>query len=405
MMETKTTSDDFDVAIETFLSHIESLWKSLPNVLKAIETNHANATNKYNTFIKEKGEFSEDSEKFTIKAENVVKYKALKKDAESSQIATIIIKRNFVVSLISQFDMYIGALIRCIFLVRPDLINNSEKQLTYSQLKTFNNMEDAREYIIEKEIETVLRESHTDQFRWFERKLSLNLLKDLPIWAIFIELTQRRNLFVHNNGIVSTQYLNVCIENKVAIPESLKVGDVLDVNLKYFEEAFTCLFELGMKLNQVLRRNLLPDEIENADKSFLNISFELIQNKQYKLAKEIYDFADKYIKKYSNNDLSLRIKLNRAQIYKWLNQNEKCIEIIESIDWSATGDLFKLASYVLLDDYENAASTMRNMGDNPKIMTKSTYNDWPIFKEFRKTDEFKNAYQDIYGCNHEFIEE
>lgn len=404
-MNKKSNSDSFDLAIDTFLSHIESLWKSLPNVLKVIENYHTDAEKKYNSFLQNKCEYSEVDQHFLIKAENALRYKALRKDAENSRVATIIIKRNFVVSLVSQFDMYIGSLIKCIFIERPELIDISEKQLTYSQLKTFNDIDDAKEYIIEKEIETVLRDSHTEQFRWFEKKLSINLLKDLPIWPLFIELTQRRNLFVHTNGVVSTQYLNVCRENKVNIPTSLKVGDVLDVDFQYFESAFICLFEIGFKLNQVLRRNLLPLELESADKSFLNISLELIQNKQYVLAKEIYDFADKYIKKYSNNDLELRIKLNRAQTYKWLDQNDKCIEIVNAIDWSALGDLFKLASFVLKDDFDNAASVIKSIGNNPAILNETDYSDWPIFKEFRKTDQFKTAFTEVYGKDYELSEE
>ncbi|MGI4750174.1 MAG: hypothetical protein ACRYFB_06040 [Janthinobacterium lividum] len=404
-MDNKIYSDSFDSAIEVFLTNIESLWKTLPTVLKTIDNHYETATNKHNKFLETNGIYSPEDNLYTIQPENSRKFKIFKKDVENSRVASVIIKRNFVVSLISQFDTYIGSLIKCIFLVRPDLINNSEKQLTYSQLRTFNNIDDAKEFIIEKEIETVLRESHTEQFRWFEKKLNINLLKDLPIWPTFIELTQRRNLFVHTNGIVSTQYINVCTENKVSMPKSISIGDVLDVDIDYFERAFVCLFEIGLKLNQVLRRNLLPDNIENADKSFLNISFELIQNNQYTLAKEIYDFADKYIKKYSNNDLALRIKLNRAQTYKWLDENEKCIDIVNSIDWSASGDLFKLASFVLRDDYLNAATTMRNIGDNSKVLEKSAYNDWPIFKEFKKTTEFKSAFKEIYSHEHIIEEE
>lgn len=396
-------SDAFDIAIDNFLSHIESLWKALPNVLRTIENYQAGAVNKYNSFLTTECEYSEADSNYIIKAEKSIKFKALKKDANNSILASVIIKRNFVVSLISQFDMYIGSLIRCIFITRPELIDNSEKQLTYNQLKTFDSIEDAKEYIIEKEIETVLRESHTEQFRWFEKKLGVNLLKDLPIWSTFIEVTQRRNLFVHTNGIVSTQYLNVCKENNVQLSNDLKVGDVLDVELGYFEIAFACLFEIGFKLNQVLRRHLLPNEIQRADSSFLNITFELIANRQYLLSKELHDFAEKYIKKYSSNDLQLRIKLNRAQTYKWLNQKEKCIEIVDAIDWSASGDMFRLAAFVLKDDFENAASIMKNI--NPAAMTESNYNDWPIFREFRKSQEFKTAYKDVYEKDYEVVNE
>lgn len=404
-MDTNSNSDNFDKAIEVYLLQIESLWTTLPNVLKTIEKAQNESSKKYNDFLKNNCEYVEAENHYIISIGNLRRNRILKKEAENNKMAYKIIKRNFVVSLISQFDTYIGSLMKCVFLIKPELINESEKQLTYAQLKTFNNLEDAKDYVIEKEIETVLRDSHTEQMKWFEKKLSINLLKDLPIWITFIELTQRRNLFVHTDGKVTSQYMNVCKENKVPLPEDLKIGHTLDAELEYFKKAFICLFEIGLKLNQVLRRNLLKNQIIEADNSFLNISFELIQNGQYELAKEIYDFADKYIKKYSSNNIAFRIALNRAQTYKWLNQNGKCIEIIDSIDWSATGDLFKLGSSVLKDDFDNAFAAMRSIGDNEKIIHKSSYRDWPIFKEFVCNPGFKATYKDIFEEDFEITEE
>lgn len=272
-------------------------------------------------------------------------------------------------------------------------------------LNKFGNIKDAQDFIIEKEIESVLRESYTEQFKWFENKLRIQLRKDLPIWQTFIEITQRRNLFVHNDGKVSTQYLNVCKEHSVQIDDKLKVGDQLTIGIKYFDKAFKCLFEIGVKLNQVVRRSLLPEEIETADNSFLNISFELIQNNQLELARILYDFSDKYIKKHSNDDLKLRILLNRAQTYKWLDKKKECCDIINSVDWTATGDLFKLASKVLTDQFEDACKIMKNIGDNENVLNKANYKDWPIFREFRKTDEFKTTYLEIYKMEFEITEE
>lgn len=402
---TETKSEHFDNAVNKYLNHIESLWSSMPIVLKTIERTKNSAIVEHNDFLSNNCNYIESENHFLIPIEHIRKNSQLKKSVDNSTTAIKIIKRNFLVSIISQFDTYVADLIKAIFEVRPEIIQSSEKQLTFAELNRFQTIQEAQDYIIEKEIETVLRESYTEQFRWFENKLKIQLRKDLPIWQTFIEITQRRNLFVHNDGKISTQYLNVCKEHNVQIDDKLKVGDELEVGLKYFDKSFKCLFEIGVKLNQVIRRSLLPDELEKADNSFLNISFELIQNSQLDLAKTLYDFSDKYIKKYSNDDLKLRILLNRAQTYKWLDKEKECIEIINSIDWTATGDLFKLASKVLIDDYTSACEIMRNIGDNEKVLNKTFYKDWPIFKKFRDTEEFKNAYLDIFKTEFEITEE
>ena len=401
----KIKSDYFDDAINKYLNSIESLWTSMPIVLKTIEKTKNNAITEHNEFLNNNCNFIESENHFLIPIEHIRKNSQLRKAVDNSTTAIKIIKRNFLVSIVSQFDTYVSDLIKAIFIVRPEIIQNSEKQLTFSELNKFVSIQEAQDYIIEKEIETVLRESHAEQFKWFENKLKIQLRKDLPIWQTFIEITQRRNLFVHNDGKISTQYLNVCKEHNVQIDDNLKVGGELDVGLKYFDKSFKCLFEIGVKLNQVIRRNLLPEELESADYSFLKISFELIHNSQLDLAKTLYDFSDKYIKKYSNDNVKLRILLNRAQTYKWLDKEQECAEIINSIDWTATGDLFKLASKVLLDDFGSAAEIMKNIGDNEKVLNKTFYKDWPIFKKFRGTEIFKQTYFEIFNVEFEITEE
>ena len=395
----------FDDAINKFLNHIESLWTSLPVVIKTINTTKSNAQFSYNSFLTNNCVFIEDKGYFNIPLEHYRKYITLTKAIENSTNAIKIIKRNFLVSLISQYDTYISDSIKAVFEVKPEIINCSEKQLTFAELSNFENIEAAKEFIIEKEIETVLRESHAEQFKWFEKKLNIQLRKDLPIWQTFIELTQRRNLYIHNDGKISTQYFSVCKEHSVNLDDKLKIGDELEASFKYFEKAFRCLFEIGVKLNQVIRRNLVPDEIEKADHSFLIISYELIENRQLELAKTLYDFSDKFIKKYSNEDLRLRILLNRAQTYKWLDDEKECKKIINSIDWSATSDLFKFASAVLLDDFQQAGEVMRSIGNNEKIIQKNSYKDWPIFKIFRQSQIFKDVYLEVFGESFEIIQE
>ena len=395
----------FDTAIAKFLTHIESLWTTMPIVLRAIESAQSTADSNYNQFLKKNCEYVESQKHYIIPPQHSRKNIVLRNAAQNSKAAVKIIKRNFLVSLISQFDTYIADLMRCVFIINPELLNASEKKISYSDLIAFGTLSAAQDFIIEKEVETLLRESHIEQFKWFEKKLSIALRKDLDIWSTFIEMTQRRNIFVHNDGKISNQYITVCKENGVRDLREYKVGDELDIDIKYFEKAFRALFEIGVKLEQVIRRHLVSEEIERADISFLNISFELIQNKQYELAKELYDFSDKYIKKYNSNDMKLRILLNRAQTYKWLNEEEQCEKIIRSVDWTAFSDLFKMCSFVLLNDFTKAAKIMKNIGNNESIINKNNYKDWPIFKRFINSDEFKATYLDIYSEELEVIEQ
>src|SRR5258708_31026829 len=98
--------------------------------------------------------------------------------------------------------------------------------------------------MVEKEIDALLRESHANQLDWLEKKFNIVLRKDLPAWPVFIELTERRNLFVHTNGVVSRQYLEVCRNHSCQLHEGIRNGESLTLTLDYMSAAYQCLFKL-----------------------------------------------------------------------------------------------------------------------------------------------------------------
>src|SRR5690606_38386335 len=185
-------------ALDKFIQHIESLYDSLPLTMMIVDLTKKSARNNFNDFLKEKN-ISKTSDNgsvsYQIKIEDFTKFKRLKKRLDSSFISERIIPESFFVSLISHYYAFLGDLIRALFIIRPEVLNSSKKKMAFSELLKFKSNEDAREFVIEKEIESVLRESHSAQFDWLENKFNIKLREDLPCWPKFIEITERRNLY------------------------------------------------------------------------------------------------------------------------------------------------------------------------------------------------------------------
>jgi len=383
----------------TFVQHIESLVTSLPIVMRAIQTSTKDAAKQFFGFLQTRGTLTSETEDkmvFELASEDAFEAERLKRSFENLKHGSKIIPQIFVVSLVSQYDAFLGRLIRCLFFMQPDLLTASEKNLSFAKLLELNSIENAREYMIEKEVESVLRKSHTDQFDWLEHKFGLPLRKDLPIWPTFIEVTERRNLLVHCNGVVSSQYLSVCKQNDVKMPETLKVGDQLDVSSKYLSKAYRCIFEIGVKLEQVLWRKVKSDELSEADESLSSICYDLISRRQYILAATLLDFATETLKKHSSEDSRRVFIINRAQAHKWGVNGDACQAILKKEDWSACSDKFKIALAVLSDDFQLAVSLMKRFGPAGEV-TETNYKEWPLFKEFRKSDDFLKAYEEVFG--------
>lgn len=385
--------------IKVFLQHLNGLETSLNLLMSMMERVNHNGTERLTRYLADHGTLQEGEDlgrTYSLGVEYRSKFEQLRGKNMDVRIGQNILPKSFLVALVSQYDFFLGRLLRCLFYFQPELLNASEKSFTFTQLLSLGSVEAAREFLLEKEIESVLRESHIEQFNWLEKKFSVTLRKDLDIWAAFVELTERRNLFVHTNGVVSAQYLSVCKQHGVVLDNKVKRGFSLTVPPQYFKEAYKCIYEVGVKLAQVLWRKIKPEELEQADQSLIDASFDLLTVERYDLAITVLGFAIHTIKRYSSEEARRILAINLAQAYKWKGDEEGCSLLLAKDDWTACSDKFQLGRTVLMDDYSSAAKIMKRIGQHEEF-PEHVYKDWPLFKEFRKSEEFREAHTQIFG--------
>lgn len=390
--------------LDRLLTHLVSIKDTLPMIMLLLRPHQKKANEGLQEFFKNNVEEieEENGEKgISIKDEEVRIFLQLSKNAHISNLASKIIPESLFVSLISQYDAFTNNLLKILFEIRPEYINNSERELTFSQLVGFDSIESARKYIIEKEIETVLRKSHSEQFDYLEKKLDIPLRKNLPVWKEFIEITQRRNLFVHCDGIVSSQYLKVCNENNCEI-KNVRLNQRLKTEVKYFIRAYECLYELSSKLTHTIWRKLLKEDIENADKKLNSICYDLLNEKQLGLADVLLDFAIKQ-DKHHNDASKNRFIINRALSLSLNSKNDEAQKIIKSKDWSASSDDFKLADFVIRKEYEKTYKLMKKIGSDGEV-DKEDYRSWPLFFQLRKQEKFKKTFKEIFKEDYNALE-
>ncbi len=404
--EVKDFLPEFDKINKEFIEKIDGVKETFPLVTIFSHTNYLKSSNDLNDFIQSNGIEEKDEEGidcFKFNDEDSHKYEILERNQKIANHSIAILPNSLFVSLISQFDAFLGNLIKQIFIAKPEILNSSEKNISFSKLSELKSFEEAKEYMIEKEIEGVLRESHSDHFQWLENKLKLTLRKDLEVWKEFIEITERRNLLVHNDGIVTSQYLLVCRLNEVKFDIEPEIGTQLNVNDEYFIKSYNCLFELSVKLTQVIWRKLLPLELESSDESLNDICFDLIRKNQNKLAIILLNFTTNILKKHFNEESKNVFVVNLALAYKLDGNTIECEKIVNTKDWSACSDKFKIAKYALLNDFENAILFMKKIGDDGEI-NKLHYKTWPLFMELRKQEKFKEEFKKIFNEDFSTIE-
>lgn len=190
-----------------------------------------------------------------------------------------LIPKNVVVAFVSIYDSFLSDIIEGIYKLRPELLNTCEKEYSFSDILKFGSIDEIKENIIEKEVESVLRESHSKQFEWLSKKLKVKLTEDLPNYEHFIEITERRNLFVHTNGKVSRQYLSI-VPPKNDNNKEIKLGETQEASPEYVIHCYNVLFEIGVKLGQVIWRKIdEKNSLEEADDLLIDIIYDLLKNK------------------------------------------------------------------------------------------------------------------------------
>lgn len=397
----------FRESINKYIDLLNSQMDSFPIIINTLAANVKASANRFNKFISDKKVKKEEDEEskevlYKVPMESGKEFERVQDDLSHSINVYSLIPKNTVVAMVSLYDAFLADLIECAYIIKPELLNACEKEFSFSDIMGFESLEKLKQHIIEKDVESIIRESHIKQFDLLSKKFNIELTKDLPSFNDFIEITERRNLFVHTNGKVSSQYLKICKERPFDHKDKdVQIGEVLFANHVYVEHCYKTLFEIGVKLGQVIWRKL-ENDLEEADDSLIRIGYDLLKSKKYQLACIILDFSCKPYVKHFNKECEYIFCVNRALAYYLQDEKEKCKEIIEGIDWSGTDLKFRMANKVLLEEYEDAIEIMKSIGKNDEMLY--AYSEWPLFNNFRKTDQFKDTYKEIYGYEYQYTE-
>ena len=340
-----------------------------------------------------------NSEDFFNKLRNkpsyIKRYKTLSKDIERSEQASNILPQSLFISIVSQFDVLVAQLIKFIYLYSENKLLESENQISFREVLLIGDIDKIKEKFINDRIDSALRDSHSEQIRTLSKLIGDVTLDKVDFWGDFIEMTQRRNLFVHSKGIVSSQYISECKKANKCF--DVPIGSILKVEEEYFNHAFYVFFCMGVMLSQVISRVVLGEQLlGEIDCVLNNVIYETICEGKYDISIRLSQFATDSNTKHSNKLDEKYFILNYAQAYKWKGDNNKCKEIISKYDFSETKEDILVAKYALEDDIENVVRSMKAIGNKSDIMNEEAYATWEIFKEMRLKEEFQNAFEEIF---------
>lgn len=332
---------------------------------------------------------------FRLSSDDRFAFKKVMKSISRANTASVFTLRSLLITMVSQYDAFLASLLRQTYVAIPGKIDGSGKTFTLSELAVMGGIEEARERIIEDEIEDFLRKSHAEQLTKLIRdyNFSPNLFK--AEYSTFVEAAQRRHLFVHNDGLVNRRYLEKCKEGGCSIPQKAQIGSRIDSDSEYLILAAEAIYSVGLKVGFGVWLQIYKGDGVDAGELANALAMELLGSERYSLAVKLIEYALVNPKAF-NDRLNRCLVLNLAQAYKWSGDNTRALKIVDDRDWSAMPDDLKIGELLIRDDFSGACAIVRKLAQD-QGWDRKHYEEWPIFRELVKQPEFLETYREIYA--------
>lgn len=255
----------------------------------------------------------------------------------------------------------------------------SDKCISYTELMNMSSdIEHIKERFVDKEIDGIMREPISNWYESFKKKQKALFLFDDDLFEKFKEVYYRRNLVVHNQGIVNETYLNY-VKNTAA-----EFGNRLVVDKEYLKEAFSLTVRMLIDTYYGLRRQ--SDDLDVLSSWISDYGYGRLVEGDWPQAKCIFNIllqedgissADKLV-----------IKVNYWIAIKHIDGLAAIQKEVGELDVSVMQDQYHIAKAALLNDYTTVTKLLENWIEK-ESMAPYYLRNWPLFIEYRSSDEYK----------------
>lgn len=288
---------------------------------------------------------------------------------------------NALVSLVSAAESFLARLLHLYFYRQPGTLGLKEKVFSLEDLQRFGSVEDAKSHLIDSRVEDVLRASLEDWITFFKTRVGLSMGYFEPHKDRLVEVAQRRNILVHNGGILNSIYMS---RVSPELASRHKVGGRIYVSRNYLEEAISLVEQNFVLVGAELWKKLAPSDEGRAD-VLIDLAVEHLRAERWRVAEGFSYFT------HADKGLSERTTLVGTVNY-WLSlKSQKRFEDIrseiEAADFSAKDEVFQLARATLLDQSEEVFRLLPEVLDTEKLSLEDLRT-WPLFRALRDADRY-----------------
>lgn len=330
-------------------------------------------------------QYGEESWELIAQGEDVRRIENVSTNMNNITKQVELMHKSTLINLVSCAECFLGDIIKRYFSlykgeVDGKLIEEKEKVYTIHELEEFSSIEEAKAYIIDKKIENLLRGSFEDWIKFLKQKLGLSIGYIDKDYDTLVEIFQRRNLFIHNKGIINRIYLSNVKESKAY---SNTLGERIILDGEYLEEAIFYLEKNLILIALELWKKREKNDTTRSEFS-VKVAEKYMMQENWKMLESLTTFIlnDKAI-----SDANLKV----SQINYWLSQKRLGKinkEKVQKYDFSGSSMVYIICQMALLDDTKKAIELIERALDTSQITIEAVF-EWPVLQEVRGTKEFQ----------------
>ncbi|MXY51052.1 MAG: hypothetical protein F4Y86_00770 [Gammaproteobacteria bacterium] len=297
-------------------------------------------------------------------------------------------------SLVATFDSFVADTLRIMLRSKPERLFASSKTIAVKDVLSMRSFDEVIDRVTEDEVEEIMRGSHTEQVKYIEDKLNVDIRKNYDEWGDFVEIFERRNLIAHGNQTANARYIRNC--KKHGFDVGAEEGTRLELGPQYLMGSSDRLLEFGLSLMFVLWLKHFRDDREAAYESLNGRTYELIRDGQHHVAARLLDLALFKQSPSASERIMKMMTVNLANAYKKSGELEKAYDVISEVDWSAATDDFQICIAAIRDDVERVVELIPKVA-REELVDKADFREWPVFDWVRDDRLVRERFESVFG--------
>ncbi|MFW1586367.1 hypothetical protein ACEWBR_21920 [Vibrio parahaemolyticus] len=297
------------------------------------------------------------------------------------QTRTSSLYQNSLISVISYVEWFLAQLIHKYYDHNPNAVGIKDKQLSLDDLYELGSIEDARKFLIDSKVESIMRSNIESWVKFFKEQVKLSMGYLSEHMNDMTEACQRRNLYVHNGGTVNSIYIKNCH----FLPDAKdQIGRKIDTDREYIEKTISTFERCFILVASELWKKNEPNS-ESRYKVLKSLAEEHIDQGRYDIAESLSYFlcGDK-----QNSEFQLLMaKMNYWYAIKAQGNLSKVNKDIEKEDMTARPSIFKFMKANLLSDFELSCEYLDELLHTKQLSHEELMSN-VVYKDLVSSDEF-----------------